>query len=91
MQLVDTLVREPMWKSVNNGEQVSVGDFVRHQSRSNGQPPEEEKFLVVRTDQHYFEIVQAAGHAVELEPPRRKVIRYIDVGYNVRLERWVDR
>lgn len=79
-----------MWKSLTNGEQVSIGDTVRYRSKNNSHPIADEKFVVVKTDQHYFEVVQNADQSNQPEPPRRKVVRYIDIGYNVSLERWAD-
>lgn len=79
-----------MWKAINHGEGVSVGDTLRYRSKSNSQPLEGDTFIVVKTDQHYFEIVLKTDHSSELEPPRRKVVRYLDIGYNVLLERWAE-
>jgi hypothetical protein len=76
-----------MWKALNHGDNVSVGDNIRYRSKSN-QPLEGEIYLVVKTDQHYFEIVKKADNDDDSEPPARKVVRLIDVGYNVLLERW---
>jgi hypothetical protein len=76
-----------MWKALNHGEMVSVGDRIRYRSKSN-QPLEGEIYLVVKTDQHYFEIVKRSDQQDQSEPPARKVVRLIDVGYNVLLERW---
>jgi hypothetical protein len=76
-----------MWKPLNHGETVFVGDKIRYRSKSN-QPLEGEIYLVVKTDQHYFEIIKRSEQLDESEPPARKVVRLIDVGYNVLLERW---
>lgn len=78
-----------MWKALNHGDNVSVGDNIRYRSKSN-QPLEGEIYLVVKTDQHYFEIVKKADNCDVSEPPARKVVRLIDVGYNILLERWAE-
>jgi hypothetical protein len=76
-----------MWKALNHGENVSVGDSIRYRSKSN-QPRDGDVYLVVKTDQHYFEIVKKSDNCEVPEPPPRKVVRYIDIGYNVLIERW---
>jgi hypothetical protein len=76
-----------MWKALNHGETVSVGDKIRYRSKSN-QPLEGEVYAVVKTDQHYFEIVKTADQFDLSEEPPRKLVRLIDVGYNILLERW---
>jgi hypothetical protein len=81
-------VQEPiMWKALNHGDAVSVGDKIRYRSKSN-QPLEGEIYLVVKTDQHYFEIINTADQFDLSELPARKVVRLIDVGYNILFERW---
>ena len=77
-----------MWKALNHGEMVSVGDTLRYRSNSNNQPLEGETYLVVKSDQHYFEIIKERDDSDVPEPPRRKAVRYLDVGYNVLIERW---
>jgi uncharacterized protein YerC len=77
-----------MWKTIQPGESVFVGDTIRHQSIGQHQAPREEVYEVVKQEQHYFEIVQQTGIAPTPEDPRRKVIRYIDIGYHVHLEKW---
>jgi hypothetical protein len=76
-----------MWHALNHGDRVSVGDNIRYRSKSN-QPLQGEIYLVVKTDQHYFEIVRKIDQEDGTEPPPRKVVRLIDVGYNILLERW---
>ncbi len=78
-----------MWKALNHGDRVSVGDNIRYRSNSN-QPVEGEIYLVVKTDQHYFEIIKKADNCDVSEAFPRKVVRLIDVGYNILLERWAE-
>jgi hypothetical protein len=77
-----------MWIPLKHGEQVSLGDTLRYQSNSNSLLPVDEQYTVVRVDQHYFEIIQKNADKNAVEPPRRKVVRYLDIGYNVLVERW---
>jgi len=77
-----------MWKSLKHGELVSTGDTLRYQSNSKSLLPKDEVYLVIRTDQHYFEIIQKSTNENITESPRRKVVRYLDIGYNLLVERW---
>jgi|KBSMisStandDraft_5_1062788.scaffolds.fasta_scaffold791916_1 hypothetical protein len=77
-----------MWKTLNHGEKVSIGDILRYQSNSNRLLTNEEQYLVVRTDQHYFEIVHKITNENTIDPSRRKAVRYLDIGYNILIERW---
>jgi len=77
-----------MWKSLKHGELVSTGDTLRYQSNSKSLLPTDEVYLVIRTDQHYFEIIQKSTNENITESPRRKVVRYLDIGYNLLVERW---
>ena len=78
-----------MWQVLNSGDKVSEGDYLRYRSISN-QPVESEVYLVAKTDQHYFEIVKKSDSDEGYSFPPRKLVRYIDIGYNIRLERWRD-
>ncbi len=78
-----------MWQALNPGDRVSEGDFLRYRSISN-QLVESEVYLVAKTDQHYFEVVKKADCDGGYSLPPRKLVRYIDIGYNIRLERWWD-
>lgn len=79
-----------MWKTIQPGQPVFVGDTIRHQSTGQHQVPREEVYEVVKQEQHYFEIVLQTAGTPEPEDPRRKVIRYIDIGYHVHLEKWTE-
>ncbi|TDW96245.1 hypothetical protein [Dinghuibacter silviterrae] len=75
-----------MWKTLQPGDNIAVGDTVRYQTSDYSRVPRDEVYQVVKRDQHYFEIrLQPAA-----EDSRRKAIRYIDVGYTLRLEKWCD-
>lgn len=77
-----------MWKSLNYGEKVSTGDRLRYQPNSNSLVPVDQTYIVVRTDQHYFEIIPKTENVNAANPPDRKIVRHMDIGYNVKLERW---
>jgi hypothetical protein len=76
-----------MWKSLRPGDDVHTGDTIRYLpdaptlGSSRG-----EVYDVVRIDQHHFEIVARADKLQD--EPQRKVVRYMDIGYNIILEKW---
>ena len=78
-----------MWKALHYGEQVSAGDTIRYRFSSNHLPPQDETYIVFKTDQHYFEIVRKADCEGPLESLSRKIVRLIDIGYNILLDRWI--
>ncbi|HTI92592.1 MAG TPA: hypothetical protein VL727_18480 [Puia sp.] len=77
-----------MWKALNHGDKVSPGDTLRYRSRSDNSTLAGDVYVVVRIDQHHFELKNkdVAPDAPELA--RIKAVRYLDVGYNVLPERW---
>lgn len=77
-----------MWKALNQTDKISVGETIRYLSRTSGLPLKGEVYLVVKTEQHYFEITIKTDDRDGSEPLQRKVVRLMDVGYNVLLERW---
>ena len=78
-----------MWKALNYGEMVSAGDMLRYRFTSNNPPPQDETYIVFKTEQHYFELVRKTGSEMAAEPLGRKIVRLIDIGYNILLERWI--
>jgi hypothetical protein len=77
-----------MWKNLKAGEMVSAGDIIRYVTNSYTQRSPQDDYEVVKVEQHYFEIrLKNADEAVP-ESTRRKAIRYLDIGYNVQLQRW---
>ena len=76
-----------MWKSLKPGDEVHAGDTIRYlpdaptPGSSRGQV-----YDVVRIDQHHFEIVARTDDIQD--DPQRKVVRYMDIGYNIILEKW---
>jgi hypothetical protein len=75
-----------MWKTIFPGEQVTQGDSIRYRPSSSNLSYREQIYQVVKTELHYFEIVAKAGSQVPEEQPERKIIKYIDIGYHLRLE-----
>lgn len=77
-----------MWKTLNPGERVLTGDTIRYQpdlSRFTASP--DLLYSVVKTDQHYFEVALRTGED-KVDKRDRKIIKYMDVGYYIKLEIW---
>jgi hypothetical protein len=80
-----------MWKTLNPGERVIAGDTIRYRlgsSRFTASP--DVLYEVVKTDQHYFEVA-ARTEGGGLDNNDRKIIKYTDVGYHIKLEVWSDK
>ncbi len=77
-----------MWKSLNPGDSVSLGDIIRHISPHAISAFGERVYQVVKTEMHYFEIMMQPDRAEQ--EPERKIIRYFDIGYHLGLEVWLD-
>lgn len=75
-----------MWKTLNNGDKVTVGDALRFGSIGN--PIRNELYRVVKADQHYFEIISQPQEKPAADPPSRKIVRYLDIGYNLLMDIW---
>jgi hypothetical protein len=78
-----------MWKNLHPGQNVRLGDQLRYVERS--VLNSENIFKVVKTEQHYFQIVTEVKdlHTTGNTLPTR-IIRYFDIGYKVDLEVWTD-
>ena len=78
-----------MWKSLNPGESVTMGDVIRHISSQAMAAFGEITYEVVCSELHYFVIApkQASSDSKPGEPERR-IIRYSDIGYHLGLEVW---
>jgi hypothetical protein len=77
-----------MWKSLKQGESVSAGDTLRYQSNSNSLMSQDQTYQVFKIEQHYFELIRKVTGIEDGESPIRKIVRYIDIGYNILLEKW---
>jgi hypothetical protein len=78
-----------MWKHLHPGQNVRLGDQLRYVEKSVLHT--EDIFKVVKTEQHYFQIVTEVKdrHLKENYQPTR-IIRYFEIGYNVELEVWTN-
>jgi len=77
-----------MWKTLNPGERVTVGDTIRYRlsgSRFTASP--DVLYVVVKTDQHYFEVAVRTDLG-GVDKTDLKIIKYMDVGYHIKLEVW---
>jgi len=77
-----------MWKNLKAGEGVAAGDMIRYLTRGYGQTSAQDIYEVVKVEQHYFELCLRDGEEAVPESARRKAIRFVDIGYNVQLQRW---
>jgi hypothetical protein len=80
-----------MWKSLNPGESVSLGDIIRHITPHAISAFGERLYKVVRTELHYFEISPKQDQETESEFLNdRKIIKYTDIGYHLGVEIWLE-
>jgi hypothetical protein len=76
-----------MWKSLANTQRVFQGDKIRF----NNSPREfntDTLFQVVKTDEHYFEVLPIAPESDVLHNLAKKIVRYFDIGYYIQIEIW---
>jgi hypothetical protein len=78
-----------MWKTLASTQKVNQGDKIRIIHSHRGEDTES-LFIVVRTDAHYFEILPVVRD-LDILPVdfRKKVVRYFDIGYSLKVEVWV--
>ena len=79
-----------MWKLMQPGEKVSLGDTVRFQPSINSSLYKEKIYQVFKTEQHYFEIVVKLENENFIVNPVRRIVRYIDIGYHIGVELWTE-
>jgi hypothetical protein len=79
-----------MWKTILPGEKVTQGDSIRYQPSSSNLSYRDKVYQVVKTEQHYFEIVIKPDNEDSGEDPDRKIIKYMDIGYHLGLEVLID-
>jgi hypothetical protein len=77
-----------MWKIIQPGEKVALGDTVRFLPSNNSSLYKERVYQVFKTEQHYFEIVAKLENDNFMENPVRRIVRYMDIGYHVGIEVW---
>lgn len=79
-----------MWKAILQGEKIAQGDTIRYQPSSSNLPYQTNVYQVVKTEQHYFEIVIKPDKENTGEYLNRKIVKYIDIGYHLWLEVWAE-
>jgi len=79
-----------MWKTILPGEKVTQGDSIRYQPSSSNLSYRDKVYQVVKTEQHYFEIVIKPDIEDTGEDADRKIIKYMDIGYHLGLEVLID-
>jgi hypothetical protein len=76
-----------MWKPLTSTQRVNSGDKIRYLYPDVKEA--ESLFKVVKTDEHYFEILPVAGNGDPLQSYfTKKIVRYFDIGYNIQIEVW---
>jgi len=78
-----------MWKSLKPGDRVTIGDTIRHISSLSKSTFGERPYEVVKSELHYFEVMQKS-ETNEQEAPERRIIKYIDIGYHLLVEVWLE-
>lgn len=77
-----------MWKTLNSGQNVCVGDKIRYTNKSFGDHCK--VFKVEKTDQYYFVISPEEISNSIIRSPQAKVVRHFDIGNYLELELWQD-
>ena len=77
-----------MWKSLLPGERVILGDTIRYRPSTLNLSYKEIAYQVVKTELHYFEVIEKTDTGKPGEEPARKVIKYMDIGYHLGIEVW---
>jgi hypothetical protein len=72
-----------MWTPLRSGDNVTVGDTIRFIGTYPGKDP----YKVVQAESHYFQIMPA-GEDGPVHEQRRKVVKYYEIGYYLRIEIW---
>jgi hypothetical protein len=79
-----------MWKTVNPGDKIAIGDTVRYQPSDYHLSYKEKIYQVVKTEQHYFEIIVKPDQQNISDNSSRRIIKYIDIGYHMGVEVWIE-
>lgn len=77
-----------MWKTITPGEKLAPGDTIRYQPSSSGSFYRDKIYEVVKAEVHYCEVVARRDSDEPGDSTDRKVIKYMDIGYNIALELW---
>lgn len=76
-----------MWKSLAFTQRVYQGDKIRFNAHPAGNNFEN-LFEVVKTDEHYFEVLPITSDVETLHNLAKKIVRYFDIGYYLQIEIW---
>jgi hypothetical protein len=76
-----------MWQSLRPHQKLNAGDKIRYIG-NNSVLVKEKMFKVIKTEQHYFEIVPEALDESKTTAFDTNIIRYFDLGNTIRFERW---
>ena len=77
-----------MWKSLAFTQRVCRGDKIRFNQSLPAGNNFENLFEVVKTDEHYFEILPITSDVEALQNLAKKIVRYFDIGYYLQIEIW---
>jgi len=76
-----------MWKPLTSTQRVNSGDKIRYLQPDVKKA--ESLFKVIKTDEHYFEILPVGEDADPLQLNfTKKIVRYFDIGYTIQIEVW---
>jgi hypothetical protein len=75
-----------MWKSLANTQRVFQGDKIRINTPRESSA--DTLFQVVKTDEHYFEVLPISPENDVLQNLAKKIVRYFDIGYYIQVEIW---
>jgi hypothetical protein len=64
-----------MWKAILPGETVTQGDTIRYQPSASNPAYQESIYQVVKTEQHYFEVVVKSDKEEPGEHSERKKLK----------------
>jgi hypothetical protein len=77
-----------MWKSLAFTQRVYQGDKIRFNQSHPAVNNLENLFEVVKTDEHYFEVLPVTSDVEALQNLAKKIVRYFDIGYYLQIEIW---
>jgi hypothetical protein len=77
-----------MWKALYPGDRVTLGDTIRYRPTAANMAYKDKVYLVVKTELHYFEIIEKLAEETAEDTFARKIIKYMDIGYHLGLEVW---
>ena len=79
-----------MWKPLDNSQRVHPGDKIRFHHTYNADSKTEALFKVVKSDQHYFEILPIIQDNAAKNTDSKQFVRYFDLGYNIKIDIWFE-